>query len=196
MKTIVLFGAPGSGKGTLSALIAQEYNFMHLSTGDILRAETASKSDLGKLVDSYVSKGALVPDELIINILAKKIDKNIEAEGIILDGFPRTAAQAEALDEMLEKRGKKVDLMVDINVAEKTLFNRLVLRGATSGRADDTPETIKKRLNVYRKQTEPVKMHYKCAKRYFSADNNGSVEECFEQIKSLMHSTFNITKNN
>ncbi|MDR0828506.1 MAG: adenylate kinase, partial [Prevotellaceae bacterium] len=176
MRTIILFGAPGSGKGTQSALIAQKSGFAHLSTGDILRAEVTSKSELGILAESYMSKGSLVPDELIINILAKKIDDKNSPNGIILDGFPRTIEQAKALNEMLQERNAKVDALIDIEVEEQALFDRLVLRGATSGRADDTPETIKKRFNVYKEQTAPVKEFYRDSNCYFSVSNNGTVE--------------------
>jgi adenylate kinase len=183
---IVLFGAPGSGKGTHSNLIAQKFGYIHLSTGDILRGEMAAKSALGLEAEKYVSKGALVPDDLIINMLEKKIDENKSAKGVIFDGFPRTIVQAEELETMLKKHGKKINVMIEIFVEDETLFNRLVLRGKESGRSDDTPETIHKRLAVYHEQTAPVKEFYKRTNRYQSVDNNGSVEECFEQVCKLI----------
>ena len=183
---IVLFGAPGSGKGTQSNLIAQKFGYLHLSTGDILRGELAAKTELGLQAETYISQGTLVPDDLIINMLEATLDKNQSAKGVIFDGFPRTIVQAEELDKMLEKRNQKIDVMVEIFVEEETLFNRLVLRGQESGRADDTPETIRKRLSVYHEQTAPVKDFYKRTNRYQSVDNNGSVEDCFAQIERLL----------
>jgi len=183
---IVLFGAPGSGKGTHSNLIAQKFGYIHLSTGDILRGEMAAKSVLGLEAEKYVSKGALVPDDLIINMLEKTLDENQSAKGVIFDGFPRTIVQAEELEKMLEKRNKKIDVMIEIFVEDETLFNRLVLRGQMSGRTDDTPETIRKRLAVYHEQTAPVKEFYKRTNRYQSVDNNGSVEECFAEIEKFL----------
>jgi len=183
---IVLFGAPGSGKGTHSNLIAQKFGFLHLSTGDILRGEMAAKSALGLEAEKYVSKGALVPDDLIINMLEKTLDENQSAKGVIFDGFPRTIVQAEELEKMLEKRNTKIDVMIEIFVEDETLFNRLVLRGQMSGRTDDTPETIRKRLTVYHEQTAPVKEFYKHTNRYQSVDNNVSIEECFAEIEKLL----------
>ena len=183
---IVLFGAPGSGKGTHSDLMAQKFGFIHLSTGDILRGEMAAKSALGLEAEKYVSNGMLVPDDLIINMLEKKLVENKTAKGVIFDGFPRTIVQAEELEKMLEKNGKKINVMIEVFVEEETLFNRLVLRGQQSGRSDDTPETIRKRLTVYHEQTAPVKDFYKRTNRYKSVDNNGSIEDCFEQICKLI----------
>ena len=183
---IVLFGAPGSGKGTHSSLIAQKFGYLHLSTGDILRGELAAKTELGLMAEKYISQGALVPDDLIINMLEKTLDENQSANGVIFDGFPRTTVQAEALEKMLEKRNTKIDVMIEIFVEDETLFNRLVLRGQMSGRADDTPETIRKRLVVYHEQTAPVKDFYIRTNRYQSVDNNGSVEDCFSQIEKLL----------
>jgi len=179
---IVLFGAPGSGKGTHSNLIAQKFGYLHLSTGDILRGEIAAKTALGMQAEKYTTTGILVPDHLIISMLETTLDKNQSAKGVIFDGFPRTIVQAEELDKMLEKRNQKIDVMIEIFVEEETLFNRLLLRGQEYGRADDTPETIRKRLSVYHEQTAPVKDFYKRTNRYQSVDNNHTVENCFEQI--------------
>jgi adenylate kinase len=183
---IVLFGAPGSGKGTHSQLIAHKFNFVHLSTGDILRSEITSKTALGLEVEKYVSKGMLVPDNLIVAMLEKKIDESRSSAGVIFDGFPRTVKQAEALDKMLEKRSQKIDAMIEIFVEDETLFERLVLRGKSSGRTDDMPETIRRRLAVYHEQTLPVRDFYKSTNRYKSVDNNGTVEKCSVQIENLI----------
>jgi len=183
---IALFGAPGSGKGTQGNLIAQKFGYIHLSSGEILRGEIAANSAWGIEAEKYISKGMLVPDDLIINILEIKIDENKSAKGMIFDGFPRTIVQAEELETMLGKHGKKINVMIEVYVDEKTLFNRLVLRGKNSGRSDDTPETIYKRLAVYHEQTAPVMEFYKRTNRYQSVDNNSSVEECFEQICKLV----------
>jgi adenylate kinase len=147
----------------------------------------AANTPLGSEIDSYISRGMLVPDELIIDVLVKKLDKNPATGGIVLDGFPRTTEQAEALDIMLDKRGEKIDLMIEIAVEEERLFERLVRRGAVSGRTDDTPETIRKRLAVYHEKTEVVKQFYLLSERYHSADNNGSIEECFAAISGLIN---------
>jgi adenylate kinase len=183
---IVLFGAPGSGKGTHSSLMAHKFGFIHLSTGSTLRNETASKTALGVEAEKYISKGMLVPDNLIINMLEKKLDENKSAKGVIFDGFPRTIVQAEELEKILEKRGKKINVMIEIFVDEETLFNRLLLRGQECGRTDDTPATIRKRLEVYHSQTAPVKDFYKHTNRYQSVDNNGSIEDCAAQIEKLI----------
>ena len=183
---IVLFGAPGSGKGTFSSLIAEKFGYVHLSTGDILRKEISEKSALGLEAEKFVSSGALVPDELIISMLENKLNEHQNAKGVIFDGFPRTVLQAEELEKMLEKRNKKINVMIEITVENETLFNRLLLRGQNFGRTDDTPETIHKRLAVYREQTAPVKDFYKQKNRYKMVDNNGSMESCFAQIEKII----------
>ncbi|MDR2840877.1 MAG: adenylate kinase [Paludibacter sp.] len=186
MQNIVLFGAPGSGKGTQSDLLAKKHGFIHISTGDILRSEVAAQTALGKLANDYISKGLLVPDNVIIDVLTKKLDEHLSAKGVIFDGFPRTTAQAEALDSLLEQRGVKIDLMFEIFVEQETLFDRLVQRGAMSGRSDDTPETILRRLSVYHEKTEPVKQYYRQTNRYIQVDNNGTIDDCFAQIEKII----------
>ena len=158
MKNVIICGAPGSGKGTQSDLIIKKYNLKHISTGDLLRKEIADGTELGKNAQQYISAGQLVPDDVIIGIIAHKLDtlNKEEIKGIILDGFPRTLAQAEALEKMLEDRGEETEVLVDLNVDEEELINRLLIRGKTSGRSDDNLETIQKRLNVYHSQTKPV----------------------------------------
>lgn len=156
MKNIVIFGAPGSGKGTYSAKLVERYALGHISTGDVLRAEIKNETELGKTAKSYIDKGQLIPDELMINILASKLDSLCDNKGVIYDGFPRTIAQAEALKEMLQKRGLKIDAMLELVVGEDVLMERLLRRAQIEGRADDNEETIKNRFAVYHNQTKPL----------------------------------------
>lgn len=156
MKNIVIFGAPGSGKGTQSALLVEKYGFKHISTGDVLRAEIKNGSELGKTAQTYIDKGQLIPDSLMIDILAATYDSLLPCEGVIFDGFPRTIPQAEALKQMLAERGTEVAGMLELDVPSEMLLERLINRGKTSGRADDNEETIRKRLAVYEQQTAPL----------------------------------------
>ena len=185
MLNIIICGAPGSGKGTQSALIKDKYNLLHLSTGDLLRAEIAAKSDLGRVAESYIANGQLVPDSMIIDILDKAISEREAAatyNGLILDGFPRTVAQAEALEGLLKKHGKELSVLLDLAVDEAELVDRLVKRGQTSGRSDDNLETIKKRLDVYHEKTEPVNDYYKKQGKYVAIPGMGSIDEIFGRI--------------
>ena len=157
MKNIVIFGAPGSGKGTQSDLLIEHYGLGHISTGDVLRNEIKNGTELGKTAQGFIDNGQLIPDDLMVSILAKKYDEFGRGhKGVIFDGFPRTIPQAEALKEMLNERGDKVAAMIELDVPEDELMKRLILRGQQSGRADDNEETIKKRFEVYHKQTEPL----------------------------------------
>ena len=185
MLNIIICGAPGSGKGTQSALINDKYNLLHLSTGDLLRAEIAAKSDLGRVAESYIANGQLVPDSMIIDILDKAISEREAADtynGLILDGFPRTVAQAEALEGLLKKHGKELSVLLDLAVDEAELVDRLIKRGQTSGRSDDNLETIKKRLDVYHEKTEPVNDYYKKQGKYVAIPGMGSIDEIFGRI--------------
>ncbi len=187
MKNIILCGAPGCGKGTQSDLIVKKYNLKHLSTGDLLRKELAEKTELGQTAASYISQGILVPDQMIIDILSKHIENLPEdCNGIILDGFPRTVAQAEALEAMLKTLHKEIYMLIDVKVKEEELINRLVLRGQTSGRSDDNLETIKKRLEVYQVQTAPVNDFYKNLNKYTSIDGMGTIDEIFDRISAII----------
>ena len=184
---IVLFGAPGSGKGTQSALLIEEYGYYHISTGDVLRAQIAQGTELGKIADSYISKGHLIPDELMIDILDDVLSAHPEsAKGVVFDGFPRTIHQADALDVLLEKRGGKLDIVVGLDVEEEELVERLINRGKTSGRSDDNMETIKKRLDVYNNQTNPLRDHYMEQGKYEAVHGMGSIEDIFANIKSVV----------
>ncbi|MBR5842047.1 MAG: adenylate kinase [Bacteroidaceae bacterium] len=156
MVNIVIFGAPGSGKGTHSARLVEEFKLDHISTGDVLRKEIKEGTELGKIAQGYIDQGQLIPDELMIGILASKYDSFKDSKGVIFDGFPRTIAQAEALKKMLEERGQELTAMIDIQVAEETLMARLLRRATLEGRADDNEETIKKRFAVYHNQTAPL----------------------------------------
>ncbi|VBB48212.1 Adenylate kinase [uncultured Paludibacter sp.] len=188
MKNVIICGAPGSGKGTQSDLIIKKYNLKHISTGDLLRKEIADGTELGKNAQQYISAGQLVPDDVIIGIIAHKLDtlNKEEIKGIILDGFPRTLAQAEALEKMLEDRGEETEVLVDLNVDEEELINRLLIRGKTSGRSDDNLETIQKRLNVYHSQTKPVSEYYKSKGKYKKIHGMGTIEEIFGRISEAL----------
>jgi len=189
MKNIVIFGAPGSGKGTQSDKMIAEYAFNHISTGDVLRNEIKNGTELGKTAKSYIDQGQLIPDNLMVSILASVYDSfGKEHKGVIFDGFPRTITQAEALKEMLAKRGHKIAAMVELDVPEKELMKRLVLRGQQSGRSDDNEETIKKRLNVYHSQTAPLIDWYKNEGIHHHIDGMGSLDRIFGDICKVIDS--------
>lgn len=187
MKNIVIFGAPGSGKGTQSDRIIAEFGVAHISTGDVLRAEIKKESELGKLAASIINDGNLLPDSLITEILAKtldSLDKNIP--GVIFDGFPRTIAQAESLDVMLKERGEEVSVVVGLEVDDAELIKRIVARGKTSGRADDNEETAKKRLDTYYKQTLPLKDYYVKQGKYAKINGVGSIDEIYAEVSKAI----------
>ena len=182
MLNIVIFGAPGSGKGTQSERIVEKYGINHISTGDVLRAEIKNGTELGKTAKGYIDQGQLIPDELMIDILASVFDSFKDSKGVIFDGFPRTIAQAEALKKMLAERVQDVSVMVDLDVPEEELMVRLIKRGKDSGRADDNEETIKKRLHVYHSQTAPLIDWYKNEKKYQHINGLGTMEGIFAEI--------------
>ena len=182
MLNIVIFGAPGSGKGPQSERIVEKYGINHISTGDVLRAEIKNGTELGKTAKGYIDQGQLIPDELMIDILASVFDSFKDSKGVIFDGFPRTIAQAEALKKMLAERGQDVSVMVDLDVPEEELMVRLIKRGKDSGRADDNEETIKKRLHVYHSQTAPLIDWYKNEKKYQHINGLGTMEGIFAEI--------------
>ena len=177
MKNIVIFGAPGSGKGTQSELLMQKYGFKHISTGDVLRAEIKNGTELGKTAQGFIDNGQLIPDSLMIDILARVYDSLCPCEGLIFDGFPRTIPQAEALKVMLAERGTDVAAMLELDVPDEMLMERLINRGKVSGRADDNEETIKKRLEVYKSQTAPLIDWYEKEGKRNSVKGYGSLEE-------------------
>lgn len=182
MLNIVIFGAPGSGKGTQSERIVAKYGINHISTGDVLRAEIKNNTELGKIAKGYIDQGQLIPDELISDILAKTLDSFEDSKGVIFDGFPRTIPQAEALKKVLAERGQSVSIMLDLDVPEDELMTRLIKRGQESGRADDNEETIKKRLVVYHSQTAPLIDWYKAEGQYCHINGLGTMEGIFEEI--------------
>ena len=183
MLNFLIFGPPGSGKGTQSVKLAEKFNLMHLSTGDMLRAEIAAGTDLGKRMSSIMSKGELVPDEVVIEMIAAKIDGTKGKTGFLFDGFPRTVAQTEALEKMLNERGMKIDSMLVLDVDHDELVKRLILRAEQSGRPDDKdPAVIENRISVYREKTEPI-IDY-CRKRgiYQPVNGVGSIDEIFNRL--------------
>ncbi|MCM1377527.1 MAG: adenylate kinase [Clostridium sp.] len=183
MLNLVLFGAPGSGKGTQSAKLIDEYGLYHISTGELLRDHIARGTDLGKVADQYISKGQLIPDDLMISILDDVLDKQAkDKKGVVFDGFPRTVPQAEALSELLRKRGSDLHAVVGLEVPEEELIARMLHRGQIEGRADDNPETIKNRLDVYHSQTQPLRDYYQKEGKYIPVNGSGVVDEIFENI--------------
>ena len=190
MYNLVVFGAPGSGKGTQSARLIDEYGLYHISTGELLRDHIARGTELGKVADSYISKGQLIPDEPMIEILENTLDENPETRnGVIFDGFPRTIPQAKALKTMLEKRGSKVHAVVGLEVEDSELIDRLLKRGLESGRSDDNLETINARLKVYNDQTAPLMEYYKREGKYHGVKGSGAIDDIFNAIKNELKGT-------
>ena len=179
---IVFIGPPGAGKGTQAERLVARYELAHLSTGDMLRAARDAQTEVGRKADQYMSKGELVPDEIILEIIAERLVEPDCQAGYLLDGFPRTIAQAEALDRMLAERNTPLDVVLEIQVPEEELFQRLAGRG----RADDKPEVIRQRLVAYRQQTEPLLDYYGKAGLLKNVDGLGSVDEIFDRIKAVL----------
>lgn len=183
MINIVLFGAPGSGKGTQSAKIIDQFGLYHISTGEVLREHMTRGTELGKTAEQYISKGHLIPDDLIVDLIANVIDNDAkDAKGVVFDGFPRTIPQAEALKKMLAERGSCVNSVVGLEVPEEELVERMIARGKETGRADDNIETIKNRLEVYHNQTHPLREYYLQEGSYLPINGSGTVEEIFDNI--------------
>ena len=183
MKNIVLFGPPGAGKGTQSTKLIEKYGLIHLSTGDLLRAERKAGTVLGKQANDFIEKGELVPNEVVIGMVANKVNENLDAKGFIFDGFPRTEAQAVALDKMLNDTGHPITNMIALEVNEDELTKRLLLRGETSGRADDQDEaTIRNRFKVYNDETLPLKDYYEAQGKYIGIDGMNSIDQVFEDV--------------
>lgn len=189
MFNIVVFGAPGSGKGTQSERLIERYGIHHISTGEVLREQIKKQSELGKTAEAYISKGHLIPDDLMIKILAAELDNNPIAEkGVIFDGFPRTLRQAVELNTMLAARGAKVDAVIGLEVEDAELMERMLERGRRTGRADDTPETIANRLQVYHSQTKPLRDFYIAQGCYHAIPGSGSIDDIFARISTELDS--------
>ena len=182
MFNVVIFGAPGSGKGTQSDLIIKKYGLHHISTGEVLREEIANKTELGNIADVFISKGQLVPDDLIIKMLDSLLDKTQDEKGYIFDGFPRTLEQGEALDKLLRERDTHILAALNLEVEEDALIERILKRGKLTGRKDDNLETVQERLNVYHKQTKPLQDFYKKQGKNINIKGTGSIDDIFERI--------------
>ena len=186
MLNLVIFGAPGSGKGTQSEVLIERYGFDHISTGDLLRAEIKQGSELGKAAKSYIDAGQLVPDSLIIGMIEKVLQERQPKKGLILDGFPRTVAQAEARDERYAKHATAVHAVLALQVAEDELVKRLLKRGEASGRSDDNLETIQKRLGVYHAQTAPIAEHYAKKGVHYAIEGSGAISDITARIAKVI----------
>lgn len=183
MLNLVIFGPPGAGKGTQSERLIKAYDLVHLSTGDIFRSNIKGGTDLGNLAKTYIDKGQLVPDEVTINMLESEVNKHPDAKGFIFDGFPRTDAQAAALDKFLESKNAKINAMVALDVPEDELKQRLKKRAMDSGRSDDAnPEIIENRISVYKKETAPVKSYYDAQNKFHKINGLGSIDEITERL--------------
>jgi adenylate kinase len=187
MVNFLIFGPPGSGKGTQSVMLAEKFNLTHLSTGDMLRAEIAAGTELGKKMSSIMSKGELVPDEVVIELIAKKIDSTTNSSGFLFDGFPRTVAQTVSLEKMLNEREMKIDSMLVLDVSHDELVKRLILRADLSGRPDDKDTAvIENRISVYKDKTEPI-IDY-CRKRgiYEPVNGVGTIDDIFGRLSGII----------
>ena len=183
MLNIVLFGGPGSGKGTQSAKLIDQYSLYHISTGEVLRDHMARGTELGKIAKEFIDKGQLIPDDLMVSILGSVLDSLPEGKsGVVFDGFPRTIPQAEALDRLLSDRGMLLDAVIGLEVPDEELLARMIKRGKETGRADDNPATIKNRLDVYHNQTSPLLDHYMNNGKYIRIDGMGDVDDIFADI--------------
>ena len=183
MVNIVLFGAPGCGKGTQAQRLKEHYGIDHVSTGEVIRDEIRRGTELGQSMEAYIKAGQLAPDEIVIGMIDHYVTGHMNAAGCIFDGFPRTTVQAEEFDKILAGHGLKVDVMIDIHVPEEELVRRILLRGKDSGRADDaSEEVIRNRIKVYREQTEVVGAYYARQNKYFEVDGVGSMDEVFDRI--------------
>jgi adenylate kinase len=183
MINIILFGPPGSGKGTQAVKLAERYDLLHISTGDLFRYEIGHQTQLGKRAKSYIDQGQLVPDEITVGMLRNKVEAHPEVSGYIFDGFPRTIPQAEALDALLEELGQSISRLIMLEAPDEEIVRRIVNRGRTSGRADDLDEqVIRKRIAVYKQETSPVYDFYSAENKAVKVNGMGQIEEIFERL--------------
>ena len=195
MFNLILFGPPGSGKGTQSDRLVEKYGLIHLSTGNLLREEIAHKTPLGKEAKRFIDHGQLVPDEVVIAMVGSFFDKHKDANGFLFDGFPRTVAQAQALDKLMSLKKTDIAIVLALDVTEAELINRLLNRGKTSGRSDDSDETvIKKRFSVYTSETSPVADYYKKAKKFKAIQGEGSVDEINAALRQAIDKAMAVHK--
>lgn len=184
MLNIVLFGAPGAGKGTQAVLLAKRNHLIHLSTGDLLRKEIAVGSELGKIAQQHINKGEFVADNVVINIIRSQIERHPNVKGFIFDGFPRTTAQAEVFDRMLGEKDMTVDMMIALDVETDELIDRLMKRGIMSGRPDDQSlDIIRNRIDIYHQKTLPIIDYYNAQKKYHLIDGSGSIESISDRLQ-------------
>jgi len=189
MLNIIIFGPPGAGKGTQSAKLIEKFGLKHISTGDLLRAERKAETELGMQANEYISKGELVPDEVVIGMVENFMNSNSETSGFIFDGFPRTIPQADALDQLLEDKKTRIATVLGLEVNEDELVNRLLLRGTESGRVDDQDETtIRIRFNEYNAKTQPLINYYKAQDKYQGIDGMGEIHKISEDLFNAIYS--------
>ena len=187
MLNIVLFGAPGAGKGTQAVMLAKKFELVHLSTGDLLRKEIAIGTELGKQAQNFTDKGELVPDALIIGIIRSQMEQNAAANGFIFDGFPRTTAQAEALDRLMQEKEVQMTAMIALEVENEELVKRLQIRGESSGRADDrSMDVISNRIDVYHQKTKPLIGYYDAQGKYYPINGVGDISDIFGRLCGKM----------
>ena len=184
--SIVMLGAPGAGKGTQAVRIAEAHGVPHISTGEMLRGAIAAGSELGRKVKEIVESGALVPDELVVEVIRERLSQPDAKSGFVLDGFPRTIGQAEALDALLAELGRPLEIVLELELAEETAVERMLGRAAEQGRADDTPEVIKNRFEVYRRQTEPLSNYYRSTGILVAIDSSPGMDEVFAEIERVL----------
>lgn len=189
MTNIVLFGPPGAGKGTQAEILKRKYNLFHISTGDVFRYNIKNATDLGILAKSYMDKGHLVPDKVTINMLKHQVDAQLDSNGFIFDGFPRTEAQADALTDLLHEKNTGISAMIALEVDDEVLARRLLERGRTSGRPDDANDVvIRERIAEYYRKTDILKQHYQKENKYYGVDGVGSIEEVNERLSAVIDS--------
>lgn len=187
MINLILFGPPGSGKGTQAERLAAKYGLVHISTGDLFRYEISNDTELGQLAKSYMTAGELVPDQVTIGMLQAKTDRHPEAKGFIFDGFPRTIPQAEALVQLLADKGQTVNALIALNVSDAEIIKRISLRGRDSGRADDLDEDIiRNRIQVYKEETQPVYEYFADINKSYLIPGEGTIDEIFELISEVI----------